>query len=131
MCANFGFGALVESQWRRDVTGNLHNGHDRNARREPPCERRLPWPPARALLPVRDRDVGALLLLRDARAPRALHGEISADRRSRRYRDRAGGPQERAGMDLRAAWHAAVLLAYLRFLHWAGLSHAVLRRAHR
>ena len=39
-------------------------------------------PSARARLPVRHRDVGALLLLRDARAARALHGEIPAAARA-------------------------------------------------
>src|SRR5260221_3997605 len=40
-----------------------------------PCSTRLSRPSARARLPVLDRDVGALLLLRDALAARALHGE--------------------------------------------------------
>src|SRR5947199_6958849 len=69
----------------------------------PPRPGRSIWPPARAFLPVLDRDVGALLLLRDARAARPLHGEIPAAARARRQGDRAGNAQERARGHLRPA----------------------------
>src|SRR5262245_59663216 len=86
------------------------------------------WSPARAFIPVLHRDVGALLLLRDARAARPLHGEISAAARARRQGDRAGNAQELLRRHLRPARHAAVLLAHLRPLYRPRLLHAVLRR---
>ena len=49
-----------------------------------PARRRPVRPSARPHFSVRDRDVGALLLLRDARAARPLHGQISARPAARR-----------------------------------------------
>src|SRR5262245_15617042 len=69
---------------------------------------RFIWPPARAGLPVLDRDVGALLLLRDACAAHALHGEIPASARARRQGDRACHAQEPVREHLRFTWHPAV-----------------------
>ncbi len=48
-------------------------------------------------LPLHHRNVGALLLLRDARAARSLHDQISAAARPGRQRRRAWRAQERAG----------------------------------
>src|SRR5258705_10469538 len=102
--------------------------HDRR-RPDPRQAGRALRPPARALLPVRDRDVGALLLLRHARAARALHGEVPVRARACRHRDRARGAQTRARDPLRAARHPAARLADLRPLYRARLSDADIRRA--
>ena len=80
-------------------------------------------------LSVRDRDVGALLLLRHARAARALHDQIFAVAGAGRPRARAGLVQKRARSRIRPAGDAALRLADLRFLHRARLSDADLRRA--
>src|SRR5262249_39799367 len=60
-----------------------------------PCLTRFSRPSARARLSVLDRDVGALLLLRDALAARPLHGEIPAAGRACRQRDRTCGAAQR------------------------------------
>ena len=85
-------------------------------------------PPARPDLPVHHRDVGALLLLRDALAAHPLHGEVRAAARQRRQRDRARDAAQLLRIDLRAARHAAVRLAHLRPLHRARLCYAAPRR---
>src|SRR5262249_32326991 len=86
------------------------------------------WSPARAFIPVLHRDVGALLLLWDARAARPLHGEIPAAARARREGDRACNTQELLRRHFRPAGKPAFLLAYLWPLYRPRLLHAVLRR---
>ena len=51
-------------------------------------------------LSLRHRDVGALLLLRHARAARALHGEVPASARARAERHRLRRAEKRAGSSL-------------------------------
>ena len=86
---------------------------------------------ARADLPVHDRNVGALLLLRDALAARALHDEISAAGRSFRQRGRPPRRQARARKHLRAARRATAVVADLGPLYRPRLFHADFRRATR
>src|SRR5258708_8680148 len=95
--------------------------------------RRVGWrrparPSTRTHGPVRDRDVGALLLLRDAGAARALHGQIPASARAGAQRLWLGRPEGLARGLVRAARHSAAGLADLRPLYWARLSHADFRR---
>ena len=70
---------------------------------------------------VRDRDVGALLLLRHGLAARALPGEVPAAAGPGRDRDRLSGGQRRRWKACSARWAPqAARLADLRHLH-AGL----------
>ena len=85
-------------------------------------------PPARPHLPVHHRDVGALLLLRDALAARPLHDKISAAAGARRRRARARAVEARARNRVRPARRAAAVVADLGLLHRAGLFHADVRR---
>ena len=87
--------------------------------------------PAGPCLPVHHRDVGALLLLRDARAARSLYDEASARARAGRERARPRGRQERARSSIRSARPAALVFADLRALHGARLSDADFRRSPR
>src|SRR5579863_9132894 len=79
-------------------------------------------------LPLRDGNVGALLLLRDARPARPLHDEISAATGPCRARRRARYGPARARSSVRAAGAAAFVVANLRVLHGPRLFHADLRR---
>ncbi len=72
--------------------------------------------------------MGALFLLRNARAAHPLHDEIPAASRARRQRDRARHAQARARGRVRSARRAAVLVADLRTLYRARVPHADLRR---
>ena len=73
-------------------------------------------PPEGAHRSVRDRDVGALFILRNGVAAGPLSGEVPAAARTGRGRDRVSGGQGRAGKHLRAAGPAALRLADLRVL---------------
>ncbi len=82
-------------------------------------------------IPVHDRNVGALFLLRDAHAARPLHGQASAAARAGRDRDRLWRDQGRAGVSVRAARRAAAVVTYLRPVQRVRVSHARDRRADR
>src|SRR5262249_41240674 len=97
---------------------------DSRSHRCPRPAGRVPRPSARARLPVRDRDVGALLVLRDAGAARALHGQIPAAPGRGRERGRSFRPAAHAGSRVRAARHPALRVADLRPLYRPRLSHA-------
>src|SRR5215216_5832410 len=90
--------------------------------------RRTVRAPQGARVPVRHRDVGALLLLRDARPPRALHGEIPVAGGPGRDRGGAHGPAAGARMAVRPARYPAARLADLRLLYRPRLSDADPRR---
>src|SRR5258708_16812444 len=95
--------------------------------------RRVGWrrstrPSTRTHVPVRDRDVGALLLLRDAGAARPLHGQIPASARAGAQRLWLGRPEGLARGLVRAARHSAAGLPDLRPLYLARLSHAAFPR---
>src|SRR5262245_48399458 len=107
------------------VTRTLHGLYPDAAPARPA---RFIWPPARAIFPVHHRDVGALLLLRDAFAARPLHGEIPASARARRKGDRACNAQELLRRHFRPAGKPAFLLAHLWPLYRARLLHAVFWR---
>ena len=93
------------------------------------CRRRRPVRPSEGPhLPVHHRNVGALLVLRDARAARPLHDQISAAAGPCRQRGRLGRLKARARVGVRAARRAAVVVADLRLLYRAGLSDADFRR---
>src|SRR6202030_2558544 len=85
-------------------------------------------PPEGPHLPVHHRDVGALLLLRNALAARALHDEIPAAARAFRRRARPVDSEERARRHFRPARRAAAVVADLGLLYRAGLFHAHLWR---
>ena len=79
---------------------------------------------------VLHRDVGALLLLRHARAAGALHGGLPDQERARRNgaRGRVPAAAARHRGDVRPAEHPADGIADLRHLHGAGVPHAFVRR---
>ena len=92
---------------------------------------RFSRPSARARRPVRDRKLGALLLFRQCRAGRSLHGEISARARPGRDRARLRRGQGGARIPVRAPRPAAARFADFRLLYRAGVFHAGSRRPHR
>ena len=89
-------------------------------------------PPEGPHLPVHHRDVGALLLLRDARAARPLHDEISAAAGARRQTSLGLAGLKSALEAVFGPLDVQPLSSQIYgLLHGAGLSHADFRRASR
>src|SRR6185312_15902881 len=82
------------------------------------------WPSARPQLFVRDRNVGAFLILWDARAARPVHGQILARTRTSAAGHRALHFQDCARKHFRGAGCTAFRLSHLRLLFWPSLSDA-------
>src|SRR5512132_1686549 len=72
-------------------------------------------------VPVRNRNVGTLLLLRHAGTARSLHGQVSVCLAARRGGDWPCVLSECAGTRVRSARSPTSRLASLRFLHRPGL----------
>src|SRR6185369_2041035 len=88
--------------------------HEHNSRPHRPQTHRPVRPSAGFELPVRHRDVGALLLLRHARSARALHDEVPAAAGALRERARPWRLQGRPRGRIRPAGAAALRVADLR-----------------
>ena len=84
-----------------------------------------------AELSVRDRDVGALFLLRDARDPHVLSHRLLASAGAFGEGRRSRHPEKRVRMVFRPSRNATLRLAHLWALYVAGLFDAHCRRPHR